>query len=154
MTAPEIIHDGDPHYDHVQIPCPAATTIKRGHFVNNNSNALELYNAVGENVIFAGVALQTHDPSHEYPAGKDLTITEKCIVEVDVSSANYVRGQGLKNSGTTEGDSLILADHGGTPGDTIAWAFEKKTSATRIKVLVDVKLLQQVAGALWETPVV
>ncbi len=145
MTAPVLRYDGgDERMDRTSIPVDAAQEIKPGWFVNLESSECVPHNAEAEDQYFAGIALTGHSPNVDHRT--EISITETCVVEVDVASASYVRGEKLKISGTASGDSIILITDAGS--NTLCWAAETKATTTRLKVRIDVWRLSVLRGAV------
>ena len=142
MTAPVILqYGGDEKLDRCTIPVAAGTQIKVGWFVTLEAATAAIFDAANNDAEFCGIAGTGHEPNFD---NRDtITVLERCEVEVDVVSASYVRGAGLKWSAGL-GDSLVLVDDGGA--DTMAWAAETKATTTRLKVLVDVWAMHKLRG--------
>lgn len=145
MAAPVFRHyGGDERMDRTEIPVADATEVKPGWLVTLESSTLELLNAATDDQYFAGVAMTGHKQNKDRRSG--ISLAEKCVIEVDVVSASYVRGAGLKVDGTDSGDSIKLVADGGA--NTVAWAAETKATTTRLAVTVDVWALQKLRGAV------
>jgi len=147
MTAPVIRNfSPTPEFDSYSYPV-TVTTIDAGHFVCLEAAVLTLYDAANNDAEFAGVALTTHDA---LDFRDEITVTERCIVEVDTVAAAYTRGAGLKWS-SGSGDTLILVADANA--NTVCWAAEAKTTAAGnlgLKCFVDVKALKAAADKLWD----
>ena len=143
MAAPVFRHyGGDERMDRNSIPVADAVEIKPGWFVNEVGGLCVVTDAVAEDANFAGVALTGHEQNKDYRSS--ISVAEKCEVDVDVVSASYVRGAGLKLNSANGGDDLELVADGG--GDTIAWAAETATTVTRLRVRIDVYAIQKLRG--------
>ena len=107
------------------------------------ADTMEHMNAAGDDAIFCGVCIVGHsaNPDDFRDSG---VVLQKCLVEMDVTSASYDYGDPLKYAaGSDTVDYSLVADAG---ANTIAWAAETKTTATRLLVRFDVWALQKLLG--------
>lgn len=145
MAAPILrYYGGDERMSRATVPVADAQEIKPGWFVNEEGATCVPTNAVTEDAVFAGIALTGHEQNKDYRS--TISIVEECEVEVDVVSASYIRGAGLKLNSTAYGDDIELVADGSA--DTIAWAAETKATTTRLLVRVSVWELQKLRGAV------
>ena len=89
-------------------------------------------NNATNDITFAGMAIDSSATDET----TGVTFAKKCIAEIDCKSADYEIGDGLKYSAANS-----LVDDGSA--NTLAWAVETTTSATRIKILVNAPALQK-----------
>jgi hypothetical protein len=94
---------------------------------------VEKVSAVTEDATFLGVCGTLSEDAN---GPQELLVYTQCIVEVPTTSATFTPGLGLKykSDGTLEDDGAA---------NTICNSLEYKTSATSLKVLVDVVSLQK-----------
>jgi hypothetical protein len=146
MGAPVIRYiGGDERMGRTTLPVDPSVEIKAGWFVNEATGKCVEHDADTEDAILAGIALTGHKPNVD---NRDtISIAEECEVEVDVVSANYTRGEGLKINGTSSGDDIELTKDGGA--NTSCWAAETKTSATRLRVRVNIWDLKKLRGVVY-----
>ncbi len=111
----------------------AADDIQIGDFLSLDTlNGVEKMTVVTEDASFVGIAGML---SADADGPDRLLVFTQCIIEVPVTSAAYVFGDGLK---WVSGE--LVADGA---ANTIAWAYETKGTTTSLKVLVDVLALQK-----------
>lgn len=106
-------------------------------------DAIEHMDAEAEDALFCGVCVVGHsaNPDDFRTTG---VVLQKCLVEMDVTSASYDYGDPLKwAAGSATADYSLVADGG---SNTIAWAAETKDNATRLLVRFDVWALQKLLG--------
>ena len=129
MAQPVIlIHD--PIYNG-NAPITSTEVIAKGDLVDiTSSGYIYKMDAAGDNDTFVGVALDASASGET----DNVTFSPKCIVEIDTTSADYLVGNGLKYTSAN-----TLVDDGGA--DTIGWAWEHKSSATRLNVFIDAPAL-------------
>lgn len=121
-----------------------AVAITEGQLLVETGGKVEAMDLVTEDAGFVGVAATGHsvDPN-DYR--DHVTVLEKCMIEIDVVSGTYTKGDPLKYSaGSATVAHSLAADAG---ANTIAWAAETKlTAVTRLKVYVDVWRLGKQMG--------
>jgi len=116
--------------------------VLEGQLLIEASGEVDHMDAVAEDADFIGVALTGHSANPD-DFRDSITVSQKCLIDIDVTSAAYVYGAGLKYSaGGPTTDYSLVADGG---ANTIAWAAETKT-ATRLLVYVDVWALGKQMG--------
>ena len=117
---------------------PAGTVaIREGDLLSWESGALVPVDTVTEDLTFIGIAggkrVNTGDP---------IPVYTECVVEIDLTSAAYVVGQGLMY---TSDNTLVDA----ATANSIAFFFEDNKTTARGDVYIDVtiysKLFEQVA---------
>jgi len=145
MPAPVIRHSGgDERLDRHSVAVDNAQQIKPGWLVSIEGATAVPLNAATEDATFAGIALTGHEPNVDYRT--EVTLAEKCEIDIDVVSGTYTRGEGLTLSGTTTGDAITLVADAGS--NTLAWAAETKASAvTRLRVRIDIDRLAKLHTA-------
>lgn len=146
MADPIIRHVSPFNGDFVELPRASTVVIKKGWLLSLESNTIENMNADTEDVTFAGVAYTNHESGDPH----NVTVLMKCIVDIDVTSATYVFGVGLKyTAGSATVDYSLVAD---ANANTIAWSQQVASSAvTRLQVRFDVPVLGIPADKLFET---
>ncbi len=134
LKASAILQYGDAIYGRLTLPkLTAADDIQVGDFVHWDSTGVEKVSAAAEDITFLGVCGTL---SEDADGPQELLVYTQCIVEVPTTSATFLPGDGLKykTDGTLEDDGSA---------NTICNSLEYKTSATSLKVLVDVVSLQK-----------
>lgn len=126
MAQPTIRLEGDYRTDRTRQMVKASTVIEAGDLLYSSGGYAYKVSAASHDAKFIGVAYESSSSTES----ASITVLQKCIVEIDVASASYVVGSGLKYSAANK-----LADDGGA--NTIAWVWERNTAATRLKVLID-----------------
>lgn len=119
-----------------------ATVLAKGDLGSVESTKVVPLDAAGEDATFNGIVWMS--------AGADVTeviMLKRCIALVTVDSATYIEGAGLKYSSGDNGTEYVFNADGNA--NTICWAAESKASATKLKVLFDVRLLATV-GKLYD----
>jgi hypothetical protein len=134
LKASAILQYGDAIYGRLTLPkLTAADDIQVGDFVHWDSTGVEKVSAAAEDATFLGVCGTLSEDAN---GPQELLVYTQCIVEVPTTSATFTPGLGLKykSDGTLEDDGAA---------NTICNSLEYKTSATSLKVLVDVVSLQK-----------
>ena len=134
LKASAILQYGDAIYGRLTLPkLTAADDIQVGDFVHWDSTGVEKVSAAAEDATFLGVCGTLSEDAN---GPQELLVYTQCIVEVPTTSATFLPGDGLKykTDGTLEDDGAA---------NTICNSLEYKTSATSLKVLVDVVSLQK-----------
>ena len=134
LKASAILQYGDAIYGRLTLPkLTAADDIQVGDFVHWDSTGVEKVSAAAEDATFLGVCGTLSEDAN---GPQELLVYTQCIVEVPTTSATFTPGLGLKykTDGTLEDDGAA---------NTICNSLEYKTSATSLKVLVDVVSLQK-----------
>jgi len=146
MAAPVIrYYSGDERMDRCEMAIADATEIKPGWLVNYVGGFAVVTDAAGEDAIFAGVAITGHEQNKDYRS--TIQVAEVCEIEADVTSADYVRGDGLTLAAAAGGDTISFVDDGGA--NTVCWAAETKTTATRLRIRIDVWALAKLKGTVF-----
>lgn len=147
MPQPRIAHKFDSIYT-VQRPLHAdailaSTLINKGDLVRLESAGIGVFDTAADDSMFVGVSEGKTLTSHVAgDTGDYLPICTKCVLEIDLTSANYNWGDsmGWASSNTLEG-----ATTSSNPG--IAWYFGRdEDTITRGLVLIDIYLLIGDAG--------
>lgn len=104
-----------------------AVALVFGDICSWESNALVLFNAATEDITFPGIAMGNRDAT-----GDIIPVAMKCVLRLDLSSASYDHGDGLKyvskNTLVTDGAA-----------NTIAWKWSLEAGTiTAGKVMFDV----------------
>ena len=80
--------------------------------MNNGSQQVEAMDLVTEDATFVGVAFTGHSLNPDDFRDR-VTVLEKCEIQIDVVSADYIRGAPLKySSGDATTDQALVADGG------------------------------------------
>jgi len=133
LTASAILQYGDAVYGRLTLPKKTpGDVLATGDFLIFSATGVELMNAVTEDIDFIGVCGMD---SADADGPQEILVYTQCIVEVASNSDTYLPGQGLL---WVDGK---VAD--GSTANTIAYSLEYKTSATTLKVLVDVLSLNK-----------
>ena len=122
---------------------PVSTVaLEQGDLLSFESNVVVLMDAATEDATFVGVSGGKTDGSN---AGDYIDIYTKCLVDIQLASATYALGAGLKYSAK----NTLVADG---DANTIAhiWDFNTATR-TRGKVLIDIPALGIPADKLFHT---
>lgn len=132
----------------VSVPSHATTSrvVAIGDFVTLESNVFDVMDAVGDDSLFAGIAISAN-------ASGDLnavTVASVCKIRVAVASASYGLYDGLKYSLGDNGTDWVLIADGGA--NTIAWSMQETGTVTTLDVLIHVPLLAINSGKLFTTP--
>ncbi len=129
MPQPVIVSEGDGRTDRVLMLVATATVIKVGDLVYASVGKVYAVAASTADAKFQGIAGESSAASQS----NSITVHTKCVVDVDVTSASYYVGAGLRWVSTD-----TLNDDGGA--NTLAWAHENfvGTVTTRLRVLIDV----------------
>lgn len=113
----------------------AADDIQKGDFLKLTSGEVEKMDAAADASTFIGVSAMK---SEDADGPQKILVYLQCIVIIDVESASYAFGAGLKGNftnGTLEADGSA---------NTIAHAWETKATTTSLRALVDVINLAKV----------
>ena len=136
LKASAILQYGDPVFGRVTLPKKTAgDDLQVGDFLNWDTSGVEKMSAATDDVSFIGVCGTL---SEDADGPDQILVYLNAIVEVPTESANYAPGQSLSmnaSNGTLETAS--------PDANTICHSLEYKTSATSLKVLVDVVSLQK-----------
>lgn len=118
-----------------------SVAVDTGDLVTLESNAIVLMDRANvEEVLFVGIC-----GGKRGRTGDMLPIYTRCIISIDVTSATYGLGNGLKYTSK----NTLVADG---DADTIGWAFEdNSSSSSRILVYINVPELGLAADHLWDT---
>jgi len=134
LKASAILQYGDPIFGRLTLPKKTAgDDLQVGDFIQYDATGVEKVTAATDDATFIGVCGTLSEDAN----GPDqIMVYLNAIVEAPTESANYTPGAGLKfnTNGTLEAD-------GGA--NTMAHSLEFKSSATSLKVLVDVVSLQK-----------
>jgi hypothetical protein len=134
LKASAILQYGDPIYGRIVLPkLTAADDLQVGDFVHWDATGVEKVSAAAEDITFLGVCGTL---SADADGPQQIMVYTQAIVECACESANYTPGQALlyNTNGTVAN---------GASANTLAWSLEYKSSATSLKVLVDVVSLQK-----------
>jgi hypothetical protein len=109
-----------------------ATVLEAGDLLFSSKNKVYAVAASTADAKFIGIAGESSLATES----NDITVHTKCIIDIDVTSASYFVGQGLK---WTSDNTLV--DDG--DGNTVAWAHENFIGSvtTRLKVLINAPVL-------------
>ena len=136
LKASAILQYGDPIFGRVTLAKKTAgDDLQIGDFLNFDTSGVEKMSAATDDATFIGVCGTL---SEDADGPDQIMVYLKAIVEVPTESATYIPGQSLSmnaSNGTLETAS--------PDANTIAHSLEYKTSATSLKVLVDVVSLQK-----------
>ena len=136
LKASAVLQYGDPIFGRLTLPKKtAADDLQVGDFLSWSSTGVVKMSAATDDATFIGVCGTL---SKDADGPDQILVYLNCIVEVPSESATYVPGQSLSmnaSNGTLETAS--------PDANTICNSLEYKTSATSLKVLVDVVSLQK-----------
>ena len=137
LKASAILQYGDPIYGRLTLPKKtAADDLQVGDFIHWDTSGVEKVSAATEDATFIGICGTLSEDAN---GPQEIMVYTQAIVECPTTSANFVPGDGLKY----KSDGTLEADGG---ANTACWSLEYKSSATSLKVLVDVVSLQKLFG--------
>ncbi len=134
MPQPTIVHGGNFKTDIVRMAVQATTVLEVGDLLYATTLYAAALAKATYDAKFIGIAAESSLATES----NDIDVLLKCILDIDVTSASYSVGEGLKYTSDN-----TLVDDG--DANTIAWVHENKTGAvaTRVKVMIDVPVLQK-----------
>ena len=139
LKASAVLQYGDPIFGRLTLPKKTAgDDLQVGDFLKWSSTGVVKISAATDDAAFIGVCGTL---SEDADGPDQILVYLNCIVEVPSESATYVPGQSLSmnaSNGTLETAS--------PDANTICHSLEYKTSATSVKVMVDVVSLQKLFG--------
>lgn len=133
MAQPTILLEGDMKTDRLRYRIYASTVLEAGDLVYASVGYVFKVANVTHDALFCGVV----NESSASTESASVTVLQHCILDIDVTSATYNPTSGLKYTSAN-----TLVDDGGA--GTLAWAAERGSGVTRLRVTINVPVLQKI----------